>query len=222
MQSVRSALERFSSRPDRLARVGDAEPRYSRRGSRRGKNRRGVSPLWVSLAQNRRDRSHQLRRCATTHHGDEHAADAGSRLRDAARFFARRWELWGATGAAQNSRAGSRQLGVRRFALWGWVRKIGVWTSRSPRPASLDIRRSLVVSGRADHPSAPMNPFTRSQPTSRPDHARLIEKPTRHECSFFARLEVVDVRSGPVKVSRIDRMSGAMDKVFTESTLCDH
>ena len=63
---------------------------------------------------------------------------------------------------------------------------------------------------------------------SHPDVVREIdarldrEADSRDERALFARLEVVDVRTGAVQVARIDRVPGAVDEVLAESALRDH
>jgi hypothetical protein len=74
-------------------RLGLAQSRNASRRGRGGKDRRRVSPVGYRWRRSAR-RSNQLRRCASSHDDNQHAASPRPRVGNASRGVAGGWEIW--------------------------------------------------------------------------------------------------------------------------------
>src|SRR6266436_5381362 len=204
--------------------MGHTQPRHPCSGSRSSEDCRGISSLRLSVAQERRNGDHQLRRRTSTYDDDQHAPHARPRIRHASRSLAR-----GLGDLGERPRA-SRDTSPRSERTW--CDYFCVMAARTRGSGRVDRHRPLnhqqifLIVGRRDENVVCSNEavdLAAHSDVSGEIDARLDrEAYPRNERTLLPGLEVVDMRAGAVQVTRVDGVTGAVNEEISVSAFGDY
>src|SRR5712691_3979784 len=204
--------------------MGHAQPRHPRSGSRCREDRRGISSVRLSVAQECRNGDHQLRRRTATYDDDQHAPHPRPRIRHAARSFSRGLgDLGERRRASRDTRPRSERTWCDYFCTMA-ARTRG--SGRVDRHRPLDHQQIFLIVGRRDEnlvcSDEAVDLAAHSDVSGEIDARLDREAYPRNERTLLPGLEVVDMRTGAVQVTRVDGVTGAVNEEISVSTLGDY